>query len=72
MPFSRNEISACAQFYDLLSPEAAVISVGENGSGCPSVQAMSDVIKSVGSNLYRTDECGNIIIEVTASGYAIK
>lgn len=67
-----DEKSACAAFYDLISPEAAVISVGENGSGCPSIQAMSDVINSVGKNLYRTDECGNIIIEVTTSGYTIK
>ena len=65
-------MSACAAFYDLLSPEAAVISVGENGSGCPSVQALSDIINNVGNNLYRTDERGNITIEVTATGYTIK
>lgn len=64
--------SASAAFYDLLNPEMAVISVGENGSGCPSIQAMSDVINSVGSNLYRTDERGNITIEVTAEGYTVK
>ena len=66
-----DSVSACANFYDLISPEVAVISVGENGNGCPSVQAMSDVIKSVDRNLFRTDELGNIVIEVTASGYEI-
>ena len=67
-----DDISACAQFYDLLSPEAAVISVGENGNGCPSVKAISDVINSVGNKLYRTDESGNITFEVTVAGYTVK
>ena len=66
------EISACSVFYDLLSLEAAIISVGENGSGCPSVQVLSDIINCVGNNLYRTDERGNITIEVTATDYTIK
>lgn len=67
-----DNFSTSAAFYDLLSPEAAVISVGENGSGCPSIQAMSDAINSVGNNLYRTDERGNITIEVTTEGYTFK
>lgn len=66
-----NAKSACAEFYDLLRPEAAIISVGENASGCPSVQVMSDVINSVGENLFRTDELGIITIEVTAANYLI-
>ena len=67
-----SNLSVCASFYDLLSPEVAVISVGKNGSGCPSLSAISNVKNSVGNNLYRTDEYGNIIFEVTASGYTIK
>ena len=67
-----NKLSASATFYDLLSPETAIISVGKNGSGCPSIQAISDVKNSVGDNLYRTDELGNIAIEVTSEGYTIK
>ena len=67
-----SSFSECAAFYDALSPETAVISVGENGNGCPSVQAMSDVVNSVGTELYRTDERGNIVIEITATGYAVK
>ena len=66
------DISACAEFYDLLDTYAAVISVGENGSGCPSVSAMSDVMNSVGNRLYRTDERGNVIIEVTTAGITFK
>ena len=67
-----DNLSACAEFYDLISPEAAVISVGENGNGCPSVQVMSDVINNVASQLYRTDEFGNLTIEVSSLGYEIK
>ena len=67
-----NALSSCPTFYDLLSPEAAVISVGENGSGCPSVKAMSDIIANVGKSFYRTDELGNVIFEVTTNGFAVK
>lgn len=61
------EASACAAFYDVIRPEAAVISVGENGAA--SVKVLSDVINSVGENLYRTDELGTVTVEVTQSGY---
>lgn len=66
------DISACAMFYDYISPEAAIISVGENGKSCPSVSVMSDIINCVDKNIYRTDELGNIDIVVTSSGYTIK
>ncbi len=61
------ETSACAAFYDAISPEAAVISVGDNGAA--SVKVLSDVMNSVGENLYRTDELGTVTVEVTQSGY---
>ena len=54
-----------------MNPEAAIISVGENGNGCPSIKVMSDVINSVNNNFHRTDEHGNVVIEVTTSGYTI-
>lgn len=66
------EESACAAFYDTINPECAVISVGKNGNGSPSVKAMSDVIQSVGQNLFRTDERGNVVFEVTLADYTIK
>ena len=67
-----NGLSTCTDFYDLLRPEAAVLSVGKNGEGSPFTSAISDIIQSVGNSLYRTDESGNIVIEVTTSGYSIK
>lgn len=63
--------SACAEFYGLLDAYAAVISVGENGYGCPSVEVMTDIISKVDNRLYRTDERGNVVIEVTSAGFTI-
>lgn len=66
-----NADSASALFYDYICPETAVLSVGENGYGSPSVQVISDVL-NCGANLYRSDEYGNIIIEVNQNGYIVK
>lgn len=67
-----NKSSACAELFSILHPEAAVISVGRNGSGCPSVEVLSDAINYVGSRLYRTDEYGTVTVEVTKQSYAVK
>lgn len=66
-----NTSSASPEFYDFIHPETAILSVGENGNGSPSVQVMSDVLNS-GAKLYRSDEHGNIIIEVNNSGYIVR
>ena len=63
--------SDCSAFYDFLNPEAAIVSVGENGAGCPSAEIIDD-ITGMGSRIYRTDESGNIVIEMTAAGYTFK
>ena len=65
-------VSACAQLYDLLHAYAAVISVGQNAVGCPSAEAITDIVNSVDENLYRTDECGNVTVEVTTAGFTVK
>lgn len=67
-----SKASASSLLYDLVKPETAVISVGENGFGCPSVQAVSNAVNYVGEKLYRTDEHGTVTIEVTSAGYAVK
>lgn len=61
----------CAQFMDFISPDAAIISVGENGNGYPSLPAIASVQRSVGNSLYRTDELGTITIEVKDGNYGI-
>ena len=71
MPNHGNANSACARLYDLTHPEYAVVSVGENGLGCPSVEAISNAVNYVGENLYRTDKSGTVTFEVTHDGYSI-
>ena len=63
--------SACAELYNLSGAYAAVVSVGENGYGCPSVEVMTNIISHVGENLYRTDEYGNVIVEVSDEGITV-
>lgn len=72
MPNHGNANSACARLYDLTQPEYAVVSVGENGLGCPSVEAISNAVNYAGENFYRTDNSGTVTFEVTNEGYAIK
>ena len=60
-------ICACPALYDLITPEAAIISVGTNNRGCPSQQVLS----TVGDKLYRTDEKGLITVTAKNGGYAI-
>lgn len=59
------------KLYDTLKPEAAVISVGDNGRGCPSAGAVADVAAAVGENLFRTDINGAVTVEVDKQGYKI-
>lgn len=65
------EASVCTMFYDLIKPEAAIISVGENGDGSPSLQVMSDVATHVGDKLYRTDKNGAVTVTVKDGAYVI-
>ncbi len=65
-----NSDSACTEFYKLLDPEIAVISVGDNGQNCPSDQVITDV-GTYTEPLLRTDRDGTVTIEVTKDGYGI-
>ncbi len=62
-------LNTYAPWYDTLKPTDAVISVGNNYSGCPSVQALSDVCAYC--EPYLTAEKGNITITVNDKGYKI-
>lgn len=63
-----SEDSACAAFYDTLSPHTAIISLGDDGA---STQVLSDVINYVGDELYMTSYYGTVTIEATLSGYSV-
>lgn len=52
------------EIYGLLSPKAAIISVGENGNAAPSASAISALQNCVGDKLYRTDLSGTVTIVI--------
>ncbi len=62
---------AYAPFLDLISPHTAIISVGENGRGCPTLAALANAQNYVGDSLYRTDELGTVTVEVKDGNYEI-
>lgn len=66
-----SEAGAYAQFTDLIKPEAAIISVGENGRGNPTLAAIANAQNNVGDRLYRTDELGTITVTVKGGKYEI-
>lgn len=69
VPAHGAELNTYAPWYDMLKPTDAVISVGKNYSGSPSVKALSDVCAYC--EPYLTEEKGNITITVNDKGYKI-
>lgn len=49
-------------------PKYAVISVGKNNYGHPSKQTLSRLEQADVKEVYRTDEHGDIVIEVASNG----
>ncbi|MDE6504331.1 MAG: hypothetical protein K2L42_00505 [Clostridia bacterium] len=64
--------AAYGELYDFFKPEASIISVGENGYKCPSVQALSGAYQASGGNLYRTDEDGTLTVTVSAGSFVLE
>lgn len=56
-------------WYEATMPEAAVVSVGENNMGCPSLTAMTDIANFVAEPLL-TSVSGNVAVRVTRDGYS--
>lgn len=65
------EDGTCAPLYDLIRPHAAVISVGDNGYGAPSLAAIADAQACVADNLYRTDTHGTVTVTVRDGNFTI-
>lgn len=63
--------SSSAEFVDFFSPETAVISVGDGAYGCPSVEALSNIVNKVGEEVYITENYGTVTLEITPKGYKI-
>ncbi len=64
--------SRSRDFFSQISPLIAVISVGRNNDyGHPSADTLES-LRHVGAQIYRTDQSGDIIIEVEREGYVVK
>ncbi len=65
-----SDTSSGREWLELLSPEAAVISVGAgNNYGHPSDRVVADLHAVMpDGELYRTDECGNIVLSSAGGG----
>ena len=62
--------SSAEDWLSLIAPEVAIISCGAGNSyGHPTSEALSRLGEV--SEIYRTDELGDIVISVTANGYSI-
>lgn len=63
-----SKTSSTEEFLNLVRPQVALIGVGENNNfGHPNDDILKRLQK-LGSKIYRTDEMGEITINVTKSG----
>lgn len=65
-----SKYSSSEQFLKTVSPQTAIISVGSNSYGHPTKEALNRLSVS-GSNIYRTDEDGAVIIKVYENNYTV-
>lgn len=57
--------------YDLIQPQAAIISVGKNAQSSPSITEIANLQLYVQNNIYRTDVNGTITVTVNSREYRI-
>ncbi len=63
--------SSSRQFLRAVSPEGSIIQVGaDNSYGHPTQQVLSN-LHEVGSEVYRTDTRGNVIVTTDGKGYSV-
>jgi len=58
-----SKYSSSMEFLEEIRPEEAIISVGDNSYGHPTLEAMGR-LRAAGAEIYRTDEQGNILVTV--------
>ncbi|NPV60771.1 MAG: DNA internalization-related competence protein ComEC/Rec2 [Actinobacteria bacterium] len=61
-----------AEFFALVDPEVAVISVGEDNPYGHPARATLDALERLGCAVYRTDRRGDILIHVEHGGYRVE
>lgn len=59
-----SKYSSCDEFLEVVSPDISVISCGANSYGHPTTEAITNILESGSSFLYRTDKDGNVLIAV--------
>ena len=62
--------SSTTSFLKAVKPKYAIISVGRNSYGHPTVEAMTRMVNA-GAEVYRTDEVGTIIITTDGNTYSL-
>jgi competence protein ComEC len=65
-----SKTSSGEDFLEAVGAAEAVISVGPNGYGHPTVEAMTR-IKEAGARLWRTDQAGTVTVVVDGEGYSM-
>ncbi len=66
-----SKTGCCEEFIASVSPEYAVVSVGENSYGLPSNRVIKR-LESSGARVLRTDKNGNIIFELSDDGINLR
>ena len=62
--------SSTTSFLKAVKPKYAIISVGRNSYGHPTVEAMTRMVNA-GAEVYRTDEVGTIIVTTDGNTYSL-
>lgn len=62
VPHHGSKGSSTSEFLAVAKPEHAIVSVGDNSYGHPTVDALSRY-NAIGSKVYRTDQLGNIVVK---------
>lgn len=65
-----SKYSSSSEFLKTASPQTSIISVGANSYGHPTKEVLERLSAS-GSNIYRTDEHGAVIIKVYENNYTV-
>lgn len=66
-----SKYASSEEFLQAISPEIAIVSVGQNGYGHPSDETLNR-LGDVGADVYRTDMHGNIELIFSKTSYTVK